>query len=127
MTPRNNTEKELELIRLVMQGKHLEIRSKTLCKNCHRKLHKEIGHKNIKTVKIKKAVTQTELEAKKIDNYLSNMSKYNKIEKKKLREIFNIGSRTQFVRVIEELGGNKYLSKIGIKEIGYSYQKYLNI
>lgn len=44
----NYTEKELQLIKFVIQGMHIDEKMTTLCQSCHDKLHEQEGNKMVK-------------------------------------------------------------------------------
>lgn len=119
------TKDELTLIRLVMQGKHLDVRTKTLCLDCHNKLHskknkkykpklKKINSRSKPTIKDKlmneMAKIQDNLEYR---QNLTNKGIVNEkgVRKKDLRTLCDINSRQSWVRATNDKDFQSFAQK----------------
>lgn len=81
------------------------------------------GLKSIQRTRMSEKKSQTSLEASLVHEYFISMNVSDKVGTMSLREICNIGSRTQFARVLEELGNEEYLQAVAIERKGNSYVK----
>ena len=110
------SDKELEIIRLVVQGKHLEVKSQTLCLDCHNKLHSKENKKQMrkKLEKIADSKPDSKYKLMKIldqiqvdDSYKEQLLKdgiinERGITKKNLRELSGFVSRTTFSQILAD-------------------------
>lgn len=97
------TVKELKMIRLMMQGLHLEIRTKTLCLGCHNNLHKKEDKKVVPKLKLKKIKT-------------INSNELTKSQKRVLDKLHKIKNNTEYRDELIKLG---YLNERGLKKAGF--------
>lgn len=120
------TKDELKLIRLVMQGKHLDVRTKTLCLDCHNELHSKKDKKyKPKLKKIKPKPTSKDIlmnEMAKIQDSLEYRQELidkkiineRGIRKKDLRALCGIKARQTWVRAINDKDFQSFVQKRGI-------------
>lgn len=134
----NYTKTELEMIRFIMQGKHLEVKTQTLCLNCHNKLHakedKNKIRKRLEKVSFANPYSQQKLMS--VLEKIQNDSNYKEklledgimnergIPKKYLRELSGFTSRTTFSQALENKDFQKFLQdkNITIPDKGHYVQ-----
>lgn len=82
------------------------------------------GIRSIKYDRMSERVpTKTIERSQDVNEYFVNMESGSKIKKIEMRKAIDLLDRKKFSRALEELGGDEYLHKVGVKEEGHYYLK----